>query len=248
MEGDGIVETPITVRVKLESKGDSFVADFTESDDSCQGPLNCRWPSVAACVYYVLKACLDPELPPNAGAYRPVEVIVREGSLLSALYPTAVCNANIITTTQRITDALLGRARARHSRQGAGSLLRHHEPAQHRRHRPAQRHLLQLHRDLRRRPGALCTTPTGWTPSRNHMTNTRNAPVEAIELCLSPARGEIRPRAQQRGSGTAQGRSRHPATPARSWRERHPHAQLRPRKSESLGPSSVARAPTDPHV
>ena len=32
---------------------------------------------------------------------------VRDGSLLSARYPTAVCNANIITT-QRITDVLLG--------------------------------------------------------------------------------------------------------------------------------------------
>ena len=68
--------------------------------------MNCRWPSVAACVYYVLKAMLDPELPPNAGAYRPVDIKVRDGSLLSAQYPTAVCNANIITT-QRVVDALL---------------------------------------------------------------------------------------------------------------------------------------------
>ena len=52
MEGDGITDSPITIRVKIESKGDSFVADFTASDDACKGPLNCRWPSVAACVYY----------------------------------------------------------------------------------------------------------------------------------------------------------------------------------------------------
>ena len=77
MEGDGITDNPITIRVRIESKGDAFVADFTASDDACKGPLNCRWPSVAACVYYVLKACLDPELPPNAGAYRPIDVRVR---------------------------------------------------------------------------------------------------------------------------------------------------------------------------
>ena len=50
---------------------------------------------------------LDPELPPNAGAYEPFDIVVRDGSVLSANYPTAVCNANIITT-QRITDVLLG--------------------------------------------------------------------------------------------------------------------------------------------
>ena len=107
VEGDGITTEPFTIRLRLESRGETARADFSESDDACAGPLNCRWPSVAACVYYVLKALLDPELPPNAGAYRPIEIVVRDGSLLSATYPNAVCNANIVTT-QRIVDVLLG--------------------------------------------------------------------------------------------------------------------------------------------
>ena len=107
MEGDGVTEDFYTIRVTVEANGETVKADFTESDDACLGPLNCRWPSVAACVYYILKAVLDPELPPNAGAYRPIQVKVRDGSLLSAQYPNAVCNANIITT-QRIVDCLLG--------------------------------------------------------------------------------------------------------------------------------------------
>src|SRR5262249_40924363 len=107
LEGDGITDRRYTVRVTLEARGDSVRVDFTATDDAAQGPLNCRWPSVAACVYYVLKAALDPELPPNAGAYRPVEIVTRPGSLLSAVYPNAVCNANIVTS-QRIVDVLLG--------------------------------------------------------------------------------------------------------------------------------------------
>ena len=107
IEGDGITDKLYTIRVTVESKGDSLRADFTATDDATLGPLNCRWPSVAACVYYVLKAVLDPELPPNAGAYRPIEIEVRDGSLLSAVYPQAVCNANIITS-QRTVDCLLG--------------------------------------------------------------------------------------------------------------------------------------------
>ena len=180
MEGDGIVESPITVRVKIESKGDSFIADFTESDDSCQGPLNCRWPSVAACVYYVLKACLDPELPPNAGAYRPVEVKVREGSLLSAQYPTAVCNANIITT-QRITDILLGALapvipdKVLAACSGTMNLLNIGGID------PRNGIYYNYIETYAGGQGAMHNTD-GMDAVQNHMTNTRNAPVEAIEL------------------------------------------------------------------
>lgn len=180
VEGDGITETSITIRVEIESKGDSFVADFTATDDSCQGPLNCRWPSVAACVYYVLKACLDPELPPNAGAYRPVEVRVREGSLLSAQYPTAVCNANIITT-QRITDVLLGALapvipkKVLAACSGTMNLLNIGGMD------PRNGTYYNYIETYAGGQGAMHNAD-GMDAVQNHMTNTRNAPVEAIEL------------------------------------------------------------------
>jgi N-methylhydantoinase B len=180
MEGDGITEDQITIRVKLVAKGDSFVADFSDTDDGCDGPLNCRWPSVAACVYYVLKACLDPELPPNAGAYRPIEVIVREGSLLSAKYPTAVCNANIITT-QRITDVLLGALapiipeRVLAACSGTMNLLNIGGID------PRNDIYYNYIETYAGGQGAMHDAD-GMDAVQNHMTNTRNAPVESIEL------------------------------------------------------------------
>ena len=68
MEGDGIHERPLTLRVTITVRNGGLVADFSASDPQTPGPLNCRWPSVAACVYYVLKCVVDPDLPPNAGA------------------------------------------------------------------------------------------------------------------------------------------------------------------------------------
>lgn len=180
MEGDGFTDSPITIRVVIEAKGDSFVADFTATDDACRGPLNCRWPSVAACVYYVLKACLDPDLPPNAGAYRPVDVRVREGSLLSAQYPTAVCNANIITT-QRITDALLGALapvipeRVLAACSGTMNLLNIGGID------PRNGTYYNYIETYAGGQGAMHDAD-GMDAVQNHMTNTRNAPVEAIEL------------------------------------------------------------------
>ena len=179
IEGDGITDNPYMIRVEIESRGDSIRADFSKSDDAALGPINCRWPSVAACVYYVFKAILDPELPPNAGAYRPFEIIVRDGSVLSANYPMAVCNANIITT-QRITDVLLGALaeaipeKVQAACSGTMNLLNIGGT------NPRNGVLYNYIETYAGGQGAMYDLD-GMHAIQNHMTNTRNAPVEAIE-------------------------------------------------------------------
>ena len=179
VEGDGITDDAYTIRLTLEARGDSVRADFTASDDAARGPLNCRWPSVAACVYYVLKAVLDPELPPNAGAYRPVDVEVRDGSLLSAIYPSAVCNANIITT-QRIVDVLLGALaqsvpeKVQAACSGTMNLLNIGGID------PQSGVYYNYIETYAGGQGAMWDMD-GMDAVQNHMTNTRNAPAEAIE-------------------------------------------------------------------
>ena len=179
IEGDGISGKPYAIRVEIEARGDSIRTDFSASDDAALGPINCRWPSVAACVYYVFKALLDPELPPNAGAYRPFDIIVREGSVLSAIYPTSVCNANIITT-QRITDVLLGALaeaipeRVQAACSGTMNLLNIGGRD------PRSGVLYNYIETYAGGQGAMHDLD-GMDAIQNHMTNTRNAPVEAIE-------------------------------------------------------------------
>ena len=179
IEGDGITDNPYMIRVEIESRGDSIKVDFSKSDDAALGPINCRWPSVAACVYYVFKAILDPELPPNAGAYRPFEIIVRDGSVLSANYPMAVCNANIITT-QRITDVLLGALaeaipeKIQAACSGTMNLLNIGGT------NPRNGVLYNYIETYAGGQGAMHDLD-GMHAIQNHMTNTRNAPVEAIE-------------------------------------------------------------------
>jgi N-methylhydantoinase B len=180
MEGDGISDRRYTIRATVEARGDTFHVDFSASDDAARGPLNCRWPSVAACVYYVLKATLDPELPANAGAYRPIEIVVRDGSLLSAVYPNAVCNANIITT-QRIVDVLLGAlAQAIPDKviaacSGTMNLLNIGGMD------PRNNVYYNYIETYGGGQGAM-HNQDGMDAVQNHMTNTRNAPVEAIEV------------------------------------------------------------------
>src|SRR5205814_1890871 len=72
LEGDGLSPDRIAIRVTVTIRDGRIVADFSASDHQVLGPLNCRPPSVRACVYYVAKALLDPGLPPNSGAFRPI--------------------------------------------------------------------------------------------------------------------------------------------------------------------------------
>ena len=107
VEGDGITEDLIKIKVTIKIKRDKVIVDFTGTDKQVKGPMNARISAAQACVYYVLKSIIDPEMPTNSGAYRPIEVKAEEGSLLQAQFPAAVCNANILTD-QRLVDVILG--------------------------------------------------------------------------------------------------------------------------------------------
>jgi len=107
VEGDGITDEWIKIKATIEVREDSILVDFTGTDGQVKGPMNARISAAQACVYYVFKCVIDPELPTNSGAYRAIEVKAEEGSLVQARFPAAVCNANILTD-QRVVDVLLG--------------------------------------------------------------------------------------------------------------------------------------------
>jgi N-methylhydantoinase B len=179
LEGDGLSTELVTIRCTVSVAQSAIQCDFRDSDAQVLGPLNCRPPSVRACVYYVAKALLDPGLPPNSGAFRPLTVLTRPGTLLEVDYPGAVCNANIITT-QRIVDVLLGAFyqivpdRVCAACSGTMNLLnlggRH----------PSTGQLFNYIETYGGGQGALHDRD-GTSAVQNHMTNTRNAPVEVIE-------------------------------------------------------------------
>jgi len=178
LEGDGWTDDEITIKVTIEITNDDLIVDFTGTSKQVQGPLNCRPASAAACVYYVLKAVLDPELPGNAGAFRPVKVITEPGSLVEVQYPGALAHANIITT-MRIVDTLLGALKdviperivaACHSNQlfNIGGL------------NPRTNQRYSYIETYGGGQGGMVDRD-GMSGVQMHMTNTRNAPIEVFE-------------------------------------------------------------------
>jgi len=179
VEGDGFTDDLIKIHVVIKVSGERIKFDFNGSNKQVRGPLNCRWPSVSACVQYVIKCILDPDLPTSAGTFRPIDIIIPEGSFLQCCFPAAVCMSNIITT-QRIVDALLGALakavpeRVQAASSGTMNILNIGGID------PSTRSYYTLVETYGGGQGAMHSND-GTDGIQNHMTNTRNAPVEVIE-------------------------------------------------------------------
>jgi N-methylhydantoinase B len=107
LEGDGLNEGLLKIMVTLTLEPTRIIADFTGSSSQTKGSVNCTRAVTLACTYYALKAAIDPELPSTGGAFKPVEVITPPGSIVNPSFPAPVSNANI-NTSQRIADVVLG--------------------------------------------------------------------------------------------------------------------------------------------
>lgn len=107
LEGDGLSCDLIKIKATVKTGGDSILVDFTGTAPQAGGPVNATRGVTLACVYFAVKAVTDPELPSSEGMARPIEVVTPEGTLVNPRYPAPVVHANI-NTAQRITDVILG--------------------------------------------------------------------------------------------------------------------------------------------
>jgi N-methylhydantoinase B len=99
-------EGDLEIVVRATVSGDRLRLDFTGTHPQHQGNLNCPLAVTRSACYFAIRVLTDPDIPANAGAYRPVEVIAPEGSLLNARPPHAVVGGNV-ETSSRVADVVL---------------------------------------------------------------------------------------------------------------------------------------------
>jgi N-methylhydantoinase B len=104
-DDDGREARPVRIRVAVRIAGDRVTLDFTGTEAQVPGAKNVPTVSLLATVYYVLKAVIDPDIPPNGGYYRAIEVVAPPGTVLNPLPPAAV--AARFTTCQTVADVVL---------------------------------------------------------------------------------------------------------------------------------------------
>ena len=87
IDGDGVSEDPIPIRVRVTIKGDEVIADFTGSAATVAGPINCARGALDSAVKTVFKAIVGPQDPSNEGWFRPLTVAVPDNTVFSAEKP-----------------------------------------------------------------------------------------------------------------------------------------------------------------
>jgi N-methylhydantoinase B len=182
LEGaDGDLELMLTATVE----GERLTLDFSGSAPQHDGNLNCPLAVTRSACYFAVRVLTDPDIPPSAGTYRPIEVVAPEGSLLNARFPAAVVAGNV-ETSSRVADLVLA-AFGEALGQGTMNNLTLGDES------------FTYYETLGGGQGA-CANADG--PSGVHvaMSNTLNTPVEALELEF-PLR--VTEYALRRGSGGA---------------------------------------------
>jgi N-methylhydantoinase B len=180
----------VGLRVEATIDGDRLVLDFAGTSPQIDGNLNCPLSVTKSAAFFAVRVLTDPDAPPSAGAYRPIDVVAPEGCLLNARYPAAVAAGNV-ETSSRVADlviAALAGARPVPA-QGQGTM----------------NNLTLAGEDFtyyETLGGGQGACPDADGPSAIHvaMSNTLNTPIEALEIEF-PLR--VRGLALRRGSGGA---------------------------------------------
>ena len=182
-------EGDLELMLRATVAGDRLTLDFAGSAAQHDGNLNCPLAVTLSACYFAVRVLTDPDIPPSAGAYRPVEVRVPAGCILNATPgpggAPAVAAGNV-ETSSRVADLVLA-AFGRALGQGTMNNL------------TLGNERFSYYETLGGGQGA-CGGADG--PSGVHvaMSNTLNTPVEALERAypLRVVRYELR-----RGSGGA---------------------------------------------
>lgn len=106
LDDDGVSGEPVRLHAVLTIRGDEMEIDLSGCADQQRGPVNCT-PAMSNCaIYYAVMAATDGAIPANAGCYRPIRIIHREGSVTAACAPAAV--AHRVAVTHRLANVMFG--------------------------------------------------------------------------------------------------------------------------------------------
>ena len=166
---EDVLEAPegdLVLRLRAVVEGERLLLDFAGSAEQHPGNLNCPLAVTRSACLFAVRVLTDPDIPPTAGAYRPIEVRVPSGSVLNARPGAAVAAGNV-ETSSRVADLVLS-AFGRAQGQGTMNNLTLGDAG------------FSYYETLGGGQGA-CPDADG--PSGVHvaMSNTLNTPIEALE-------------------------------------------------------------------
>jgi len=105
LEGDGVIDEDLKIRVAVTIRDGIFHADFTGTRGAARGNVNCPIAVTRSAVLFVVRTLLPDDVPMNGGVPRAIRVTAPAGCLVNARRPSAVAAGNV-ETSQRIADTV----------------------------------------------------------------------------------------------------------------------------------------------
>ncbi|MEU3764711.1 hydantoinase B/oxoprolinase family protein [Amycolatopsis keratiniphila] len=111
---DGFDDEEVVLKVAVTIDGEDIHLDFAGSSPQSRRGINVVLNYTRAYASFAVKAAISPEVPHNAGSFRPVHVTAPEGSVLNCLPPAPVASRHLIGhfLPSLLTSALPGKAMA----------------------------------------------------------------------------------------------------------------------------------------
>jgi N-methylhydantoinase B len=173
LEGDGITDAPLPIRVRVKVEGGTLAMDFEGTAPAAKGNVNCPLSVTRSAALFVTRCLIPEDVPTNGGVARCIAIAAPPGCLVNARAPSAVAAGNV-ETSQRIADVLflaLAQAGAKVAAQGQGTM----------------NNVILGTKDwtyYETIGGGQGAGPGGRGPSGVHvgMSNTMNTPIEVLEM------------------------------------------------------------------
>ncbi|HLQ97562.1 MAG TPA: hydantoinase B/oxoprolinase family protein [Candidatus Dormibacteraeota bacterium] len=103
LDDDGVdIGEKIPLRVEIEIQGDEIIFDFSDSSEQSKGPFNVTQETVWSVAYYITRSITEPDIPQNEGVFKPVNIKLKEGTILNPRFPAPVSGR--YHTIMRLSD------------------------------------------------------------------------------------------------------------------------------------------------
>jgi N-methylhydantoinase B len=106
LDSDGIERRDVPITATVTIAGDEITADLTESAPMVRGSLNSTRSFIQACVYQAVRAAVEADVPNTSGAFRPIHVLTKPGTIAHVVMPAASSMRGV--TGFRALDAING--------------------------------------------------------------------------------------------------------------------------------------------
>ena len=182
MDDDGMGQQDIRIEVSVHVQQGRIHLDFEGTAPQVAGNINCPLSVAAAAAFYVFRCLMPAHTPACAGSFRPITLSIPEGTLLNACRPAAVAAGNVETSTRTVDVVMGALAQAIPERIPAASHGSMNNVAMGGYvERNGRREAWDYYETIGGGMGA-GSEGDGLSAVQTHMTNTRNTPIESLEM------------------------------------------------------------------